>query len=154
MRESYVAELQKYTKVGLNYYTYMISLKTTKLLTLDLDQQVDVLGACGSDANSRNICPEQSEDCRKDLVKNYKFYLAFENSMCQDYVTEKLFYYLQHGIVPVVMGKIAFFGLIRKGVSYNRILEVLCILITNMRWLRTEINIPCCTLGLGFPSED
>ena len=35
----------------------------------------------------------------------YKFYLAFENAPCQDYVTEKAFYNaLTHGSIPVVLG--------------------------------------------------
>ena len=35
---------------------------------------------------------------------DYKFYLAFENSFCVDYVTEKFFRTLELDIVPVVMG--------------------------------------------------
>ena len=46
------------------------------------------------------------QDCRVDLVSNYKFYLAFENSMCRDYVTEKYHQYLRQGIVPIVMGRV------------------------------------------------
>ena len=39
------------------------------------------------------------------LQKDYKFYLAFENSNCKDYVTEKFFTNaLQNGVVPIVMG--------------------------------------------------
>lgn len=38
------------------------------------------------------------------LDNTYKFYLAFENSFCQDYVTEKLFDILQRRIIPIVMG--------------------------------------------------
>lgn len=36
---------------------------------------------------------------------DYKFYLAFENAYCQDYITEKAFYNaLAHGCIPVVLG--------------------------------------------------
>lgn len=40
----------------------------------------------------------------------YWFYLSFENSLCVDYVTEKLYNALEHHIVPVVFG----------GADYNR----------------------------------
>ena len=33
-----------------------------------------------------------------------QFYLAFENSVCSDYVTEKFFKILQRRIVPIVLG--------------------------------------------------
>lgn len=38
------------------------------------------------------------------LKKDYKFFLAFENSFCPDYVTEKLFKPLHYDTVPIVMG--------------------------------------------------
>ncbi len=38
------------------------------------------------------------------LLRSYKFALAFENSICRDYVTEKLFQPLMTGCVPVYRG--------------------------------------------------
>lgn len=39
------------------------------------------------------------------LREDYKFYLAFENSNCVDYITEKLFENaLQQTVLPIVMG--------------------------------------------------
>ena len=39
------------------------------------------------------------------LDTDYKFYLAFENSNCVDYITEKFFVNgLKHNILPIVMG--------------------------------------------------
>ena len=38
------------------------------------------------------------------LGPHYWFYLAFENSNCPDYITEKLWRILDSNIVPVVMG--------------------------------------------------
>ena len=37
-------------------------------------------------------------------MKDYKFYLAFENTNCQDYMTEKLWHHMGNGVVPIVMG--------------------------------------------------
>ena len=45
------------------------------------------------------------DDFFKILEKDYRFYLAFENSNCKDYITEKFFRNgLSHDIIPIVMG--------------------------------------------------
>ncbi|CAH8661933.1 unnamed protein product [Schistosoma curassoni] len=59
---------------------------------------VDVYGRCGRMTCSGSQC--------FDLVrKHYKFYLSFENSLCQDYITEKFFFNaLMNNALPIVMG--------------------------------------------------
>jgi hypothetical protein len=42
--------------------------------------------------------------CAQFIDNNYMFYLAFENSFCEDYVTEKLWDHLKGNLVPVVYG--------------------------------------------------
>ncbi|XP_077517325.1 alpha-(1,3)-fucosyltransferase C-like [Amblyomma americanum] len=62
--------------------------------------QVDVYGSCGL-----YRCPRYQEDsCYKHFERNYFYMLAFENSICVDYATEKLFIALAYDIVPVVFG--------------------------------------------------
>jgi hypothetical protein len=63
---------------------------------------IDQHGQCShSHRNESRISPE---DFEQTLFK-YKFYLAFENAHCQDYVTEKAFYNaLAHGSIPIVLG--------------------------------------------------
>lgn len=70
--------------------------------------RVDIFGSCADSVYQPHL---QDEECGKDspecenLLKRYKFQLAFENGNCVDYVTEK--YWggpLELGIVPVVLG--------------------------------------------------
>lgn len=63
--------------------------------------EVDIYGKCGQLQCSRNV---QFTHCYKMLETDYKFYLSFENSLCQDYVTEKFFNILRLNVVPVVYG--------------------------------------------------
>lgn len=79
-RSDYAMELQKYT-------------------------DVTVFGLCGASFdNMAGICSKTQSVCMKELQR-YKFYLAFENSFCEDYVTEKYYKFgLMYGLVPIVMG--------------------------------------------------
>lgn len=61
---------------------------------------VDVYGACGS----LKCSTRDHGECLKMVERDYYFYLSFENSFCEDYVTEKLLHALQHNTVPVVFG--------------------------------------------------
>ena len=68
---------------------------------------VDIYGKCGNLSCLRNGA------CFSHINSTYKFYLSFENSICEDYVTEKLYnIMLLGGIVPVVLG----------GANYSRLL--------------------------------
>lgn len=44
-------------------------------------------------------CPK---NCEHFIDENYKFYFAFENTLCIDYISEKLFKVLKFNIIPVV----------------------------------------------------
>ncbi|KAF5288959.1 hypothetical protein FQA39_LY03838 [Lamprigera yunnana] len=61
---------------------------------------VDIYGACGTLA-----CPQTDSRCFEMLERDYKFYLAFENSNCRDYITEKFYINgLGRAVLPIVMG--------------------------------------------------
>ncbi|GIY14204.1 glycoprotein 3-alpha-L-fucosyltransferase A [Caerostris extrusa] len=89
-REDYVKEMQKYI-------------------------DVDVYGSCGN----RRCYPSQSFTCYSEILKNYRFYLSFENAICTDYVTEKFFNAFNFDIVPVVMGALDYSLLIPKNSFIN-----------------------------------
>ncbi|XP_033727130.1 alpha-(1,3)-fucosyltransferase C-like [Pecten maximus] len=60
--------------------------------------KIDIYGACG-----QLKCPLSKD---KECLNKYKFYLAFENSICTDYITEKVFkvYQTTFNTIPVVRG--------------------------------------------------
>lgn len=61
---------------------------------------VDVYGRCG-----KLQCPKDNSTlCYKMFAQKYFFYLSFENSLCEDYITEKVFQILKLDLVPLVMG--------------------------------------------------
>ena len=87
-RDIYVSELQKYI-------------------------DVDIIGECNKgktslDSETIEICSRPvhvlatRNECLEFLSENYKFYLAFENSLCSDYVTEKFYRAAQLDLIPVV----------------------------------------------------
>lgn len=60
---------------------------------------VDIYGDCG------NLkCPMSSEECHALVEKDYYFYLAFENALCEDYVTDKVLTATKHFAIPIVYG--------------------------------------------------
>ncbi|KAG4067381.1 hypothetical protein HA402_015817 [Bradysia odoriphaga] len=83
---------------------------------------IDVYGHCGS-----LKCPivdertYKNESCYEMLSKSYKFYLAFENSICVDYVTEKLYNILNYDIIPIVYGGANYSNLL----PYNSYIDVM-----------------------------
>lgn len=56
---------------------------------------VDIYGKCGQE------CPTK---CLQIVGNEYKFFLSFENSVCDQYITEKFFKILQYDTIPIVLG--------------------------------------------------
>ena len=82
-RESYIAELMKFI-------------------------DVDSYGQClhNKDLPSDLTDPIQGMDAERtyNILSKYKFLLTFENAICEDYITEKLWRPLHVGSVPVIRG--------------------------------------------------
>ena len=78
---------------------------------------VDIYGECGPFK-----CPRSREtECIEMLNKDYKFYLSFENSLCLDYVTEKVYRILKYDVVPIVRG----------GANYSRFFPIKSVINTS-----------------------
>ncbi|XGW07754.1 hypothetical protein V3C99_010697 [Haemonchus contortus] len=59
---------------------------------------VDIYGECSG------IDCQHNGFCEKMLDEDYHFYLSFENSVCEDYITEKLWKHgYMHDVVPIVL---------------------------------------------------
>ena len=69
---------------------------------------VDIYGSCSSLFNSHivpKICLKGPSNCMNETLLNYRFYLSFENSKCDTYITEKYWMQGLHGhVVPIVLG--------------------------------------------------
>ena len=55
------------------------------------------LGVCGTDSRVKDL---NNDDIRAE----YKFFIAFENTICPNYITEKLLRPLTYNSVPIVAG--------------------------------------------------
>lgn len=78
-REDYVEELKKYI-------------------------DIDVYGACGNFTCGKKFAYEECD--MPVLSSTYKFYLSFESSLCEDYISEKLWRFIFRPIttIPIVFG--------------------------------------------------
>ncbi|KAG0208533.1 hypothetical protein BGX28_000537 [Mortierella sp. GBA30] len=65
---------------------------------------IDIYGHCIPNRPWPLKSGSQTEMSDEELVSHYKFYLAIENTNCEDYVTEKLERTFAAGTVPVVDG--------------------------------------------------
>ena len=77
-------------------------------------------GRCGSSPWPSNCGPQQNQRCSKfDVMQKHVIYLAFENSVTRDYVTEKLYDGISAGCVTVAYGAPNALDLAPKGSIIN-----------------------------------
>lgn len=77
---------------------------------------VDIYGDCGELVCERWL----GDKCYRLFERHYKFYLSFENSLCDDYVTEKLFRVLKYDLIPIVYGRADY----KQFMPYNSYIDV------------------------------
>ncbi|XP_067660372.1 3-galactosyl-N-acetylglucosaminide 4-alpha-L-fucosyltransferase FUT3-like [Haliotis asinina] len=76
------------------------SKRTAYVKELQKHIQVDIYGTCGKRVFGRH----RNKEWVAYLNETYKFYLAFENNFCLDYITEKLFNNFNLDLVTIVRG--------------------------------------------------
>lgn len=82
-------------------FNRLLSYMNRYVKTLQQYIDVDIYGDCGTLRCAR----DNFDMCGKMVEKTYKFYLAFENSVNEGYITEKIFRIMKYDIVPIVYGK-------------------------------------------------
>lgn len=96
---------------------------------------VDILGPCGNVPCTKN---GHKNKCYNLIQSNYYFYLAFENDLSEDYVTDQLLMGLNNYAVPAVLG----------GANYTRYTS------TTLSQYATSLLIYCtykkCTYNLLY----
>ncbi|XP_069191427.1 4-galactosyl-N-acetylglucosaminide 3-alpha-L-fucosyltransferase FUT6-like [Procambarus clarkii] len=92
--------------------------------TLKKYARVDVYGRCGdhkcgSSRYAEHAYKPATDPCMRMAGDSYLFYLAFENALCTDYVTEKLYKLLYYPLIPVVLGAANYSALMPPGSYIN-----------------------------------
>ena len=65
---------------------------------------IDILGACGKRWACGRAHDHFSGNCFDILNSTYRYYIAFENAICDEYITEKFFENYNYDIIQVVRG--------------------------------------------------
>ena len=66
---------------------------------------IEVLGACGRKWKcGKALDDHETANCFSILNSTYRYYLAFENAICEEYITEKFFQTYKYDILQIVRG--------------------------------------------------
>lgn len=100
---------------------HTVSRRNNLVRKINTTMNVDIYGKCG-----KLKCPVDSPKCYDLLESKYFFYLSFENALCNDYVTEKLFRPMGRHVIPIVFngGKTSFFAPLKSFIDANSFKEV------------------------------
>jgi alpha-1,3-fucosyltransferase len=103
-REGYINELKVFFKLNFTFTQINVHIYVCYLFQEYIE--VDIYGPCGNKS-----CPETNGSpteailpCLDMLAENYKFVLAFERFICDDFVTKRFFDLLSRDTVPIVFG--------------------------------------------------
>ena len=111
IKRDYDKIFQEKTKFGVWIVSHCLTQSKREVFVREMQKYVavDIYGMCGQ---------RFSSDV-ETLVKEYKFFLSFENSLCPDYVTEKFFKYFGLNIIQVVRGGVDYDSLLPNDTFIN-----------------------------------
>lgn len=95
--------VEKKTNLAAWFVSHCSTLSKREVVVQELkkylpENSIKVYGSCGP------LNCEDKAACWNMVGEQFKFYLSLENSICKDYVTEKLFEALKQNVIPVVLG--------------------------------------------------
>nr|CAD2181011.1 unnamed protein product [Meloidogyne enterolobii] len=96
-------KVRRKNRLAMKAYSDCVTPSRRENLVAELGKliKIDLYGHCpGTTKCDTDYCINQE-------LANHMFYMAFENSVCKNYITEK-FWYLKHLIVPVVLSRRVF----------------------------------------------
>uniref|UniRef100_A0AC35TGB9 Fucosyltransferase n=1 Tax=Rhabditophanes sp. KR3021 TaxID=114890 RepID=A0AC35TGB9_9BILA len=64
--------------------------------------QVDIYGKCSKNLNRISFCEKWDNICVREVIEEYPFHLVLENSMCDEYITEKYYDRFYYNSIPIV----------------------------------------------------
>ncbi|KAK6056419.1 hypothetical protein COOONC_06075 [Cooperia oncophora] len=101
--------LPQKTKGALLLMSHCSTVSSRESIIQRLSTKVDITvgGRCSRyfPAAEKARCPKSMKggQCEKDLIATHRFYIAFENSICRNYITEKFFKRISQLLVPIVL---------------------------------------------------
>ena len=120
--------LKDFTRAKSKIVAWIVSNCEAKLrlkFVLELKRfiKIDVFGKCSGRIFGESRSCAKTRQSKFDCLKKYKFYLSFENALCEDYITEKYWDNLgEENVIPVVMGGADYTKLAIPG-SYINVLD-------------------------------
>ena len=120
--------LKDFTRAKSKIVAWIVSNCEAKLrlkFVLELKRfiKIDVFGKCSGKIFGESRSCAKTRQSKFDCLKKYKFYLSFENALCEDYITEKYWGNLgDANVIPVVMGGADYTKLAIPG-SYINVLD-------------------------------
>ncbi|CAJ0952780.1 unnamed protein product, partial [Mesorhabditis belari] len=111
----------------------------TKLVkAFERQNYLSLFGGCSAVKERKNACAKRDERCVQELFEDSYFYLALENSVCMDYVTEKYWNRTTYHSIPILWSREAAknHGIPEKSVIYVDDFETIDTLLDHLKYLR------------------